>query len=345
MRVFLLAFIFTLSGCQQDASQGTSQSGSPTVSPPKETLLFTYDILDEAGNALRLSDEEARQLTTQLKQRLAPSEENNIDLNVRKTSRLDISLPKSFPKGRQEQLKGLLSQRGHLEFRVLANPTAHPLLLKALGQAANQQSGLIVHGQSDGANVELGRWAQVAREPANEAGHRAYRYVPRNDVVRNAETGDLVSLDGFHPETHQPGLELAQFLEGNQITDLQILVVTGDNCHLTGSMISSATSLASDGESAIDIRFTPAGVAELAKLTGKHKPNPELGTFCKMAVLLDNQVLTAPRIMEALSTNRALISGTFNAAEAEELATILRSGSLPKGLFLKFRNQQIVSPR
>lgn len=344
MRTLLFTAIIITSGCQGETSQDTSQPAKPTTSVPTKKLLVTYDIRDSAGGSLRLSDESAQQLTTQLMQRLDPSEENQIKAQVREGTTLELSFPTHLPDELQARLKYLLSQRGFLEFRVLANPTAHSELLGALSKQTNPKADWIIQVRADGSQAKIGKWVQIARESASESGHRAYRYVPRDDIVRNADTGKLISLDNFEPESEQPGLELAQHLEKLDIPNLQVLVVTGDDCQLTGSMISSATSLASDGNSIIDIHFTPPGVTELAKLTGKHKPMPELDIFCKMGVILDNEILTAPRIMEELRSNRALISGHFNAAEVEEIAAILRSGSLPKGLTLQFRREEVVSP-
>ncbi len=298
MRTLLLTAIIMTSGCQGETSQDTSQPAKPTTSVPTKKLLVTYDIRDSSGGSLRLSDEAAQQLATQVTQRLDPTQANGITVQVRDGSTLELSMPTQSPKKLRTRLKNLLSQTGFLEFRILANPKAHPELLEAFAKATDPDAEWIVQVRPDGSQARIGRWVQISREPASDSGQRAYRYVPRNDIVRNAGTGKLISLEMFEPETEEPGLELAQYLETQNIPDLQVLVVTGDGCQLTGSMISSATSLASDGQSIIDIHFTPPGVTELAKLTRTHKPVPELDLFCKMGVILDNQILTAPRIME-----------------------------------------------
>ena len=344
MRTVLLAMIVLITGCQGETSQGTSEPATPPALLPEKKLLLTYDIRDSRGESQRLPDAAAQKLVTQLTQRLNPTQANGITVQVRDESTLEVSMPTHSPETLRTRLRNLLSQTGFLEFRALANPTAHPELLAAFSKVTAPDAEWIVQVRPDGSQARIGRWVQISREPASDSGQRAYRYVPCNDIVRNAGSGKLISLEMFEPETEEPGLELAQYLETQNIPDIQVLVVTGDGCQLTGSMISSATSLASDGQSIIDIHFTTPGVTELAKLTRTHKPVPELDLFCKMAVILDNQILTAPRIMEELHSNRALISGHFNAEEVEEIAAILRSGSLPKGLTLQFREEQVVSP-
>ena len=51
-----------------------------------------------------------------------------------------------------------------------------------------------------------------------------------------------------------------------------------------------------------------------------------------LAIVLDNKVLTAPVIREPITGGRGEISGEFTAAEASDLALLLRSGSLPAPL-------------
>ncbi|MGE0741836.1 MAG: protein translocase subunit SecD [Hyphomonadaceae bacterium] len=52
----------------------------------------------------------------------------------------------------------------------------------------------------------------------------------------------------------------------------------------------------------------------------------------RFAILLDNQVLTAPRINEPICGGSGQISGSFTAQSANELAVMLRAGALPAPL-------------
>ena len=49
----------------------------------------------------------------------------------------------------------------------------------------------------------------------------------------------------------------------------------------------------------------------------------------RMAIVLDNKVYSAPVIREKIGGGRASISGNFTTAEAQDLAIVLRAGSLP----------------
>jgi protein-export membrane protein SecD len=52
----------------------------------------------------------------------------------------------------------------------------------------------------------------------------------------------------------------------------------------------------------------------------------------RFAVVLDNQILTAPVIRSAIPGGRGQISGSFDAKSATDLAVLLRAGALPAPL-------------
>ncbi|MDO9260355.1 MAG: protein translocase subunit SecDF, partial [Flavobacteriaceae bacterium] len=63
-----------------------------------------------------------------------------------------------------------------------------------------------------------------------------------------------------------------------------------------------------------------------AKIWGKMTTD-NVGKF--VAVVLDNQVYTAPRVNDAITTGRTSISGNFTVVEAQDLANVLKAGKLP----------------
>ena len=76
------------------------------------------------------------------------------------------------------------------------------------------------------------------------------------------------------------------------------------------------------GEPKISLAFNDKGAKAFAELTQKHVGE-------QLAIVLDNEVLSAPNIREAILTGTAEITGTFKLEEAQLLALALRSGSLP----------------
>ena len=52
----------------------------------------------------------------------------------------------------------------------------------------------------------------------------------------------------------------------------------------------------------------------------------------RFAIVLDDKVITAPVIREPITGGRGQISGNFTAAQANDLAVLLRAGALPAPL-------------
>ncbi len=75
------------------------------------------------------------------------------------------------------------------------------------------------------------------------------------------------------------------------------------------------------GKPAVGFTFDAAGANRFADLTARHQEKV-------VAILLDNEVYSAPRIRETIS-KRGIISGDFSPAEVRELARTLQAGSLP----------------
>ena len=78
------------------------------------------------------------------------------------------------------------------------------------------------------------------------------------------------------------------------------------------------------GRPAVDFRFDERGAKLFYNLTSIHKGQP-------MAILLDEEVYSAPNIKEAIS-ERGIIEGKFSQEEVNELVRTLEAGSLPARL-------------
>lgn len=72
----------------------------------------------------------------------------------------------------------------------------------------------------------------------------------------------------------------------------------------------------------ISLSFNAQGTKDFGALTRDHVGE-------RLAIVLDNEVLSAPNIREAILTGNAQITGQFTYEEAAVLAMSLRSGSLP----------------
>jgi len=104
---------------------------------------------------------------------------------------------------------------------------------------------------------------------------------------------------------------------------------------ITGRDVSRATTQRNIAEIVVSVRFTGNGRRAFGEATAAHVN--EL-----MAIILDNTVVSFPRIREPILTGEASISGGFDKESAEELATILKSGSFR--VPMKIAHERTVGP-
>jgi SecD/SecF fusion protein len=75
-------------------------------------------------------------------------------------------------------------------------------------------------------------------------------------------------------------------------------------------------------EPIVGLEFNPKGAKEFAKITGDNVGR-------RLAIVLDGNVQSAPRINEKIPSGQAVITGRFSVEEAQDLSIVLRVGALP----------------
>ena len=104
----------------------------------------------------------------------------------------------------------------------------------------------------------------------------------------------------------------------------QYLVETAigvDGKHLTNAQ----ASFDQNNQPAVSFQFDAVGGARFAKITAENVGRP-------FAIVLDNEVISAPVIRSAIPGGSGIITGNFTIQETYELALLLRSGALPVDL-------------
>jgi preprotein translocase subunit SecD len=94
---------------------------------------------------------------------------------------------------------------------------------------------------------------------------------------------------------------------------------------VSGENLEDAQATYQDGQPVVSIRFNGLGGKQFAKVTAENVGKP-------FAIVLDGQVVSAPRINQAIPSGSAIISGGFNVKGAQDLALLLRAGALPAPL-------------
>jgi preprotein translocase subunit SecD len=124
----------------------------------------------------------------------------------------------------------------------------------------------------------------------------------------------------FRTENPNPP-EIKADANGNaQIKASDAFVATG----LTGKQFKKATLDFDQRTSApqITLQFDAEGTKLFAEITQKN-----LGKT--VAIFLDGEILSAPKVQSAITNGQAVITGQFNVKQAKELVTRLNSGALP----------------
>jgi preprotein translocase subunit SecD len=131
----------------------------------------------------------------------------------------------------------------------------------------------------------------------------------------------------FHPVANrttdpdvQPGLDEqvlpAMAEEGITYVVERRAVVTGDQ------LVDAQPSFDQNGQPAVSFRFNPSGGAAFGAYTAENIGNP-------FAIVLDNEVISAPVIQAHISGGSGIITGNFTPEESTQLAILLRAGALP----------------
>ena len=79
------------------------------------------------------------------------------------------------------------------------------------------------------------------------------------------------------------------------------------------------------GEWVVNFTFNSVGTRRFADISRANVGH-------RFAIVLDDKVISAPVIREAITAGRGQISGSFNAASANDLSVLLRAGALPAPL-------------
>ncbi len=106
-------------------------------------------------------------------------------------------------------------------------------------------------------------------------------------------------------------------------------VVTGEE------LVDAQPSFDQNGSPAVSFRFNPQGARVFGEYTAANIGQP-------FAIVLDEEVISAPVIQSAIPGGSGIITGQFTVEESTELAVLLRAGALPAEL--TFLEERTIGP-
>ena len=106
-------------------------------------------------------------------------------------------------------------------------------------------------------------------------------------------------------------------------------VVTGEE------LVDAQPSFDQNGRPAVSFRFNTSGARKFGNYTAENIGNP-------FAIVLDDEVISAPVIQSHIPGGSGIITGRFTVEETTNLAVLLRAGALPAGL--DFLEERTIGP-
>lgn len=117
--------------------------------------------------------------------------------------------------------------------------------------------------------------------------------------------------------------------EGEYYTVETAPVVTGEE------LVDAQPSFDQNGSPAVSFRFDTTGARKFGKYTAENIGSP-------FAIVLDDEVISAPVIQSHIPGGSGIITGNFTVEESTNLAVLLRAGALPAGL--DFLEERTIGP-
>ncbi|HKR20123.1 MAG TPA: protein translocase subunit SecD [Stellaceae bacterium] len=139
-----------------------------------------------------------------------------------------------------------------------------------------------------------------------------FQMVDPNASAEEARAGRVPPGDEFLPATEsRPGLPTGYVVRRRAL--------------VSGDMLTDAQPTFQDNEPVVSFKFDSVGARRFAEATKEN-----VGKL--FAIVLDNKVISAPVIREPILGGQGVISGSFTAQSANDLALLLRAGALPAPL-------------
>jgi len=215
-----------------------------------------------------------------------------------------------------ERIRKIICATGVLEFRIVATKRDNESLIDRaqverkkvpLNSDPSKRNPVVLRDPKT--RRELAKWCRV-----------------RDEEVDKMKGDEAAMLVGTIKVKDAQGKDVEK-----DVWEVLVLSPESDAYSVTGGDIREARG-GIDAETALPevlFSFNTAGGVKFGRLTGEHLP---VGDFCcKLAIVLDDVVQTAPSIRCTITDN-GRITGNFTLKEVEAIVDIINAGSLPAAL-------------
>ena len=223
-----------------------------------------------------------------------------------------------------ERAKGLIGKTARLEFKILKSDADRAGIIEKIDQYLAAQAPL------DTAKAEDPLLGQPAEEIPSLSRYmlssRGDFVVPEDNILTVRELLNRPDVQKLLPPD-------AQFLWNSKEEEMgdgqryRALYYLKRRVEMTGEILSDASvttgqSFENAGQPIVNFTTTSQGVRLFGRVTGANVGE-------RMAIILDDQVYSAPTIRSKINQGSGIIEGTGTVDEAKDLAIVLRAGALP----------------
>lgn len=278
------------------------------ISRWKDALSYGIDLAGGTNLIYELDETQAgnEKIDSQLMDRMVGAVTKRInpagtkEIVVRRVGRIriEVILPGADP-AVVEETKELMTRLGTLEFSIVASEHRHREIIRIAKES--KLKDVVVGSQI------VAKWRAIAPEKDADG-----KDIPNKEFSEGSDVA-------IRQRVGKP----AGFKE--------ILIVNEPNekKQITGRLLKRANPTRdSNGNPAVGFHFSPEGGFLFHELTSDYKPQKD-GHHFQLAVMLNNEVFTAPRINQPIGDNGIIESSRFNDKEVDALVNILNAGALP----------------
>ena len=234
-----------------------------------------------------------KQMVAAVGRRINPSGTEEVTARQVGSDRIEVIIP-GADREDVERIKKIITTLGSLEFAILANQQDHKGLIAKARNLRDDQKDIIEGGRVRASWRPVGRDRQGVFKDVSEHGEVATR-----EVERDGET-------------------VKEFF----------VVFEQKKYRVTGEYLTKAYETTDEtGSPAVGFLFNTTGGFLFQKLTSANRPRKTDDFMRRLAVLLNEEIHSAPNLRETISTS-GQISGRFSREEIDELTSVLNAGAL-----------------
>ncbi|MBT4864745.1 MAG: protein translocase subunit SecD, partial [Planctomycetaceae bacterium] len=255
--------------------------------------------VDHSASEKEITDQVMDQMVGAIAKRINPGGLDEIVVRRVGFDRIEIIIPGVDP-DEVQRAKDKMTRLGSLEFAILANSQDHADIIAKAQALPGTESDLREGGRVTASWREVGLAGKEPNQTTKDVG----------------EGGGVVTRQGRTLE------------DGKTVVPEFLVVFEREDRRVTGQFLTRVSPGTDEsGGLSVDFRFDSEGARRFYILTQKYRPESDKSFHRRLAILLDGNVHSAPRINQPIGGS-GQISGDFDPDEITELVSVLNAGAL-----------------